>query len=94
MRLVIFEGPWRHASALHNEKAICAIGRNMVTTGKLDEAGMEFALETLLRFRELCAGHDVRDVGAVATAAARETATAAPRMSGCRSRAPRIWPRA
>jgi exopolyphosphatase/guanosine-5'-triphosphate,3'-diphosphate pyrophosphatase len=72
VRLVIFDGPWRHASALHNEKAICAIGRNMVTTGRLDEAGMDVALETLLRFRELCAGHDVRDVGAVATAAARD----------------------
>lgn len=72
VRLVIYDGPWRHASALHNEKAICAIGRNMVSTGRLDEAGMEFALETLQRFRELCAGHDVREVGAVATAAARD----------------------
>jgi exopolyphosphatase/guanosine-5'-triphosphate,3'-diphosphate pyrophosphatase len=72
VRLVIFDGPWRHASALHNEKAICAIGRNMVTTGRLDEAGMKFAVETLVRFRELCAGHEVRDVGAVATAAARD----------------------
>ncbi len=72
VRLVIYDGPWRHASALHNEKAICAIGRNMVTTGRLDEAGMEFALQTLERFRELCVGHDVREVGAVATAAARD----------------------
>ena len=72
VRLVIYEGPWRHASALHNEKAICAIGRNMVSTGHLDEDGMAFALETLARFRELCDGHDVRDVGAVATAAARD----------------------
>ena len=28
VRLVIYEGPWRHASPLHNEKAICAIGRS------------------------------------------------------------------
>jgi len=72
VRLVIYEGPWRHAAALHNEKAICAIGRNMVSTGHLDEAGMEFALETLSRFRELSEGHNVRDTGAVATAAARD----------------------
>ncbi|HYM18972.1 MAG TPA: Ppx/GppA phosphatase family protein [Micropepsaceae bacterium] len=72
VRLVIYEGPWRHASALHNEKSICAIGRNMVSTGKLDADGMEFAVETLTRFRELCAGHNVRNVGAVATAAARD----------------------
>jgi len=72
VRLVIYEGPWRHASALHNEKAICAIGRNMVSSGQLDEGGMAFALETLARFRELCDGHNVIDVGAVATAAARD----------------------
>ncbi|HEY4265794.1 MAG TPA: Ppx/GppA family phosphatase [Micropepsaceae bacterium] len=72
VRLVIYEGPWRHAAALHNEKAICAIGRNMVSTGNLDAEGMIFAIETLARFRELCDGHNVRDVGAVATAAARD----------------------
>jgi len=72
LRLVIYEGPWRYASALHNEKAICAIGRHMVSTGRLDEEGMEFALETLARFRTLCVGYDVRDFGAVATSAARD----------------------
>jgi exopolyphosphatase/guanosine-5'-triphosphate,3'-diphosphate pyrophosphatase len=72
VRLVIYEGPWRHASPLHNEKAICAIGRNMVSTGELDAAGMGFALETLARFRALCEGHNVVDVGAVATSAARD----------------------
>jgi len=72
VRLVIYEGPWRHAAALHNEKAICAIGRNMVSTGQLDPEGMQFALETLARFRELCDGHRVVDAGAVATSAARD----------------------
>ena len=72
VRLVIYEGPWRHASPLHNEKAICAIGRNMVSTGELDQAGMSFALETLARFRALCERHNVIDVGAVATSAARD----------------------
>jgi hypothetical protein len=72
VRLVIYEGPWRHAAALHNEKAICAIGRNMVSSGRLDEGGMAFALDTLARFRELCEGHQVADVGAVATSAARD----------------------
>jgi len=72
VRLVIYEGPWRYAGALHNEKAICAIGRKMVTSGRLDEEGMEYALETLARFRVLCAGYDVNDFGAVATSAARD----------------------
>jgi len=72
IRLVVYEGPWRHASALHNEKAICAIGRNMVSTGHLDEEGMEQALEALTRYRALCDGYGVKDFGAVATAAARD----------------------
>src|SRR5215471_2281256 len=72
VRLVIYEGPWRYASALHNEKAICAIGRHIVSTGQLDEEGMEFALKTLARFRALCDGYSVKDYGAVATAAARD----------------------
>jgi len=72
VRLVIYEGPWRHASALHNEKAICAIGRNMVSTGHLDQEGTDYAIETLKRFRSLCDGYGVKDFGAVATAAARD----------------------
>jgi exopolyphosphatase/guanosine-5'-triphosphate,3'-diphosphate pyrophosphatase len=72
VRLVIYEGPWRYASALHNEKAICAIGRNMVSTGHLDQEGTEYAIETLRRFRSLCDGYGVKDFGAVATAAARD----------------------
>ncbi len=74
VRLVIYQGAWRSTPALHNEKTICAIGRNMVSKGRLDEAGMQLALETLARFRELCRGHQVQDIGAVATAAARDAA--------------------
>lgn len=74
VRLVIYQGPWRSTPALHNEKAICAIGRNMVSTGRLDGEGIQLALDTLARFRELCRGHEVQEVGAVATAAARDAA--------------------
>lgn len=72
VRLVIYNGASRAVPALHNEKTICAIGRNMVSTGRLDETGMQLALETLARFHELCRGHQVQEVGAVATAAARD----------------------
>ncbi len=72
VRLVIYDGPWRHAYALHNEKSVCAIGRNMVRTGKLDRDGMEMALEALERFRLVSKGHGVRTFEAVATAAARD----------------------
>lgn len=72
VRLVISEGPRRAAPVLHNEKAICGIGRNMVSTGRLDEDGVELALEVLARFRQLLAGHGVSDCEAVATAASRD----------------------
>jgi exopolyphosphatase/guanosine-5'-triphosphate,3'-diphosphate pyrophosphatase len=72
VRLVISEGARRAASVLHNEKAICGIGRNMVSTGRLDEDGTELAVEVLARFRQLLHGHGVADCEAVATAAVRD----------------------
>ena len=72
VRLVIYDGLWRSATVLHNEKSICAIGRNMVRTGKLFGPGSEMALEALARFKLLTNGYGVRTIEAVATAAARD----------------------
>ncbi len=72
VRLVVFEHATRNPVTLFNEKAICAIGRNMVSTGKLDAAGMKMALATLRRFRAVISGMGVKDVQVVATAAARD----------------------
>ena len=77
VRLVIYDGPWRRAYALHNEKTICAIGRNMVRTGHLDPEGAKLALATLARFRLVAEAHGVRTYEAVATAAARDAANGA-----------------
>ena len=73
VRLVIYDGARRRATVLHNEKSICAIGRNLVRTGKLHEAGSEQALETLARFRLICRGFGTTRIEAVATAAARDS---------------------
>ena len=72
VRLVVYDGPLRRATVLHNQKTICAIGRNMVRTGKLHQPGTELALEALARFRLVARGHGVSDIVAVATAAARD----------------------
>ena len=72
VRLVVFENATRNPVTLFNEKAICAIGRNMVSTGKLDTAGMTMALATLRRFRAVLSGMGVKAVHVVATAAARD----------------------
>ena len=77
VRLVAYEGASRVAATLHNEKSICAIGRDMVSTGRLHAEGCAAALEALARFRLIADGlnADVRE--AVATAAARDAVNGA-----------------
>lgn len=72
VRLVIYESLTRMPAAVHNEKAICAIGRNMVASGRLNEDGMSAALAALARYRLLADAHGAEIREAVATAAARD----------------------
>lgn len=72
VRLVIYESASRSPAIIHNEKAICAIGRDMVSTGLLHRPGMKLALESLARFRMLADAHHIESREAVATAAARD----------------------
>ena len=77
VRLVIYESQTRAAATLQNEKAICAIGRDMVTTGRLHAEGCAEALEALARFRLIADGLGVEQREAVATAAARDASNGA-----------------
>src|SRR5580698_639871 len=72
VRLVIYESFSRTPAVVHNEKTICAIGRDMVTRRRLHEEGMRLALDSLARFRMLADAHQVELRDAVATAAARD----------------------
>jgi exopolyphosphatase/guanosine-5'-triphosphate,3'-diphosphate pyrophosphatase len=72
VRIVIYESQTRTPAALDNEKAICAIGRDMVTTGRLHAEGCALALRALARFKLLADGLEVGVREAVATAAARD----------------------
>jgi exopolyphosphatase/guanosine-5'-triphosphate,3'-diphosphate pyrophosphatase len=72
VRIVIYEGQTRTPATLDNEKAICAIGRDMVTTGRLNAEGCALALRALARFKILADGLGVTAREAVATAAARD----------------------
>src|ERR1700729_4366535 len=56
VRLGIYESETRAAATLHNEKSICAIGRDMVTSGRLHAEGCAMALEALARFKMLADG--------------------------------------
>ncbi|HXC54398.1 MAG TPA: Ppx/GppA family phosphatase [Rhizomicrobium sp.] len=77
VRLVIYEAESRAAATLHNEKSICAIGRDMVTSGRLHAEGCAMALEALARFKMLADGLNVAVREAVATAAARDASNGA-----------------
>ena len=77
VRLVIYESQMRNAATLQNEKAICAIGREMVSTGRLHAEGCAAALEALARFRLIADGLKVELREAVATAAARDASNGA-----------------
>jgi exopolyphosphatase/guanosine-5'-triphosphate,3'-diphosphate pyrophosphatase len=72
VRVVVYESQTRAPAMLDNEKAICAIGRDMVTTGRLQADGCALALRSLARFRILVDGLNVTAREAVATAAARD----------------------
>ncbi len=72
VRLVVYENQSRAPATVHNEKAICSIGRDMVTTGRLNTEGMKMALEVLARFKLLADGLGVSVREAGATAAARD----------------------
>ena len=87
VRLVIYESQTRVAATLQNEKSICAIGRDMVTTGRLHAEGCAAALEALSRFRMMADGLKVEHREAVATAAARDASNGAEFIG----RAERAW---
>lgn len=72
VRLVIYDRLVRSPVALFNEKSLCAIGRNMVRTGVLDEAGSTAAIAALGRFREIARSVGVSRLDTFATAAVRD----------------------
>lgn len=77
VRLVVYETASRVAATLQNEKSICAIGRDMVTSGRLHAEGCVAALAALARFRVIADGLNVESREAVATAAARDAVNGA-----------------
>jgi exopolyphosphatase/guanosine-5'-triphosphate,3'-diphosphate pyrophosphatase len=87
VRLVVYEGENRTAATVQNEKSICGIGRDMVTSGRLHPQGCAEALEALARFRLIADGLNVPVREAVATAAARDAVNGAEFIQ----RAERAW---
>ncbi len=72
VRLVVYDGVRRSPTPIFNEKVLCGLGKGVAITSRLNEAAITRALAALRRFRALVKQMGVKQVFAVATAAARE----------------------
>src|SRR5712691_3056253 len=88
LRLVVFERLGASLLPLLNEKVMCALGRGIARTGRLNPDGVELAFANLQRFVALARALKVDHLTIIATAAVREAsdgeafATAAERQCG------------
>lgn len=72
VRLVAYDGLTRAPTPMYNEKVLCGLGRNVFTTGRLNDEAVSRALMALARFRILCRTMRVSQIFVLATAAARD----------------------
>lgn len=72
VRLVVFDGLFRHPQVLFNEKVLCGLGRMVGKSGLMDDEAMDHAIRTLGRFRLLLKTMRVTRYEAIATAAVRD----------------------
>ena len=72
VRLVVYSGVMRTPIPIYNEKSICALGRDLESTGKLHPAGVAKALSTLKRFTVLTSAMGLDRLDVLATAAVRD----------------------
>jgi exopolyphosphatase/guanosine-5'-triphosphate,3'-diphosphate pyrophosphatase len=72
VRLVVYDGAVRSPTPIFNEKVLCGLGREVASTGRLDETSIKRALDALRRFRAIARILGVRQIHAIATAACRD----------------------
>jgi exopolyphosphatase/guanosine-5'-triphosphate,3'-diphosphate pyrophosphatase len=72
LRLVVFERLGASLLPLLNEKVMCALGRGIGRTGRLNPEGIELAFANLQRFVALARALGVDHLAIIATAAVRE----------------------
>ncbi len=77
MRLVVYSGAPRIPFPIFNEKVLAGLGADLAKTGKLSAESQERALAALSRYRLLIDHMGVKQVRAVATAAARDASNGA-----------------
>lgn len=72
VRLVVYDGLHRTPLALFNEKATCALGAGLESTGRLNPEGVPMALAAIERFVHLAHAMRVERLDVLATAACRD----------------------
>jgi exopolyphosphatase / guanosine-5'-triphosphate,3'-diphosphate pyrophosphatase len=72
LRLVVFERLGATLLPLLNEKVMCALGRGIAASGRLNRDGVELAFANLQRFVSLARALDVDHLAIIATAAVRD----------------------
>jgi exopolyphosphatase / guanosine-5'-triphosphate,3'-diphosphate pyrophosphatase len=72
VRLVVYDGAVRSPTPIFNEKVLCGLGREVASTGRLDDGSVIRALEALRRFRAIAHILGVKRIHAIATAACRD----------------------
>jgi exopolyphosphatase / guanosine-5'-triphosphate,3'-diphosphate pyrophosphatase len=72
VRLVVYTAQTRIPIPLHNEKAICALGKGLEKTGCLNSEGVKMAFDTLARFVKIANSLNVERLDVLATAAVRD----------------------
>ena len=85
VRLVIYGGPPRAPTVLHNEKVSAKLGRELAESGYLPEKAVKAALAALARYRALLDLMAVRQIDVVATAAVRDAADGAAFLDAVRT---------
>ncbi|HEY8574625.1 Ppx/GppA phosphatase family protein [Phenylobacterium sp.] len=74
VRLVIYRIDGRALWTVFNEKALAGLGRDLPTSGRLSQPGVETAMAAIRRFMTVLDGWRPDDITAVATAAVRDAA--------------------
>lgn len=72
VRCVVFEKPYINIRPAFNEKIQCGLGRDLSTTGKLNEEGKILALEAIKGFKLLTNAMNLHKLHAIGTAALRD----------------------
>lgn len=72
VRLVVYTAQTRIPIPLHNEKAMCALGKGLEKTGCLNSDGVKLAFDTLARFVKIAQSLHVERLDVLATAAVRD----------------------